>query len=349
MNEIRIFENETFGKIRVTEINGEPWFVGKDVADKLGYQNGSRDVNRHTDEEDRKKMMIFDGNQNKETIIINESGLYSLILSSKLPSAKAFKKWVTSEVLPSIHKMTTKLETITFKGNIDGLVFSKNGTPITTSRKIAEVTGKDHRHILRDIRDELNKLQKIHCPNLDSDIQLIINDFKEVDYLASNGQTYKEYELGEMATMQLMLKYSTEYRAKFIISFAKMKQAIMDMFKARVVESVLPQDSRSRQFVYVIRNPENDRIKIGVSNNVEKRLHILETGAGTKLDLVYKSIVCSNAFDIENMVHKHFNEYRIFGEWFQVDTSKVINFLEQQQYVLKSEFAKYVSVIGKER
>ena len=113
--------------------------------------------------------------------------------------------------------------------------------------------------------------------------------------------------------------------------------------------SVLPQDSRSRQFVYVIRNPENDRIKIGVSNNVEKRLHILETGAGTKLDLVYKSIVCSNAFDIENMVHKHFNEYRIFGEWFQVDTSKVINFLEQQQYVLKSEFAKYVSVIGKER
>ena len=120
MNEIRIFEKAEFGTIRTMEINGEPWFVGKDVADKLGYQNGSRDINRHTDEEDRKKMMIFDGNQNKETIIINESGLYSLILSSKLPSAKAFKKWVTSEVLPSIHKMTTKLETITFKGNIDG-------------------------------------------------------------------------------------------------------------------------------------------------------------------------------------------------------------------------------------
>ena len=104
MNEIRIFENETFGKIRVTEINGEPWFVGKDVADKLGYQNGSRDVNRHTDEEDRKKMMVFDGNQNKETIVINESGLYSLVLSSKLPTAKAFKRWVTSDILPSIRK-----------------------------------------------------------------------------------------------------------------------------------------------------------------------------------------------------------------------------------------------------
>ena len=74
------------------------------MADTLGYQNGSRDINRHVEEEDRHKAMIFDGNQNKETIIINESGLYSLILSSKLPKAKEFKRWVTSEVLPSIRK-----------------------------------------------------------------------------------------------------------------------------------------------------------------------------------------------------------------------------------------------------
>ena len=86
------------------EINGEPYFVGKDVADILGYQNGSRDINRHVDEDDREKVMIFDGNQNKESIIINESGLYSLILSSKLPNAKKFKRWVTSDVLPAIRK-----------------------------------------------------------------------------------------------------------------------------------------------------------------------------------------------------------------------------------------------------
>lgn len=85
-------------ELRTVEIDGEPWFVGKDVANTLGYQNGSRDINRHVDEEDRRKMMIFDGNQNKETIIINESGLHSLILSSKLPSAKEFKHWVTAEV-----------------------------------------------------------------------------------------------------------------------------------------------------------------------------------------------------------------------------------------------------------
>lgn len=107
MNEIKIFENREFGSIRTVEQNGEPWFVGKDVADTLGYQNGSRDINRHVDEEDRIKIMVFDGNQNKETIVVNESGLYSLILSSKLPTAKRFKHWVTSEVLPSIRKHGT--------------------------------------------------------------------------------------------------------------------------------------------------------------------------------------------------------------------------------------------------
>ena len=104
MNELKVFENPAFGRMRTIEIDGEPWFVGKDVAVALGYQNGSRDINRHVDEEDRCKTMVFDGNQDKETIVINESGLYSLILSSKLPTAKDFKRWVTKEVIPSIRK-----------------------------------------------------------------------------------------------------------------------------------------------------------------------------------------------------------------------------------------------------
>lgn len=104
MNELQIFKNKDFGEVRVIAINDEPWFVGKDVADALEYQNGSRDINRHVDELDRRKEMVHDGNQLKETILINESGLYSLIFSSKLPKAKEFKRWVTSEVLPTIRK-----------------------------------------------------------------------------------------------------------------------------------------------------------------------------------------------------------------------------------------------------
>lgn len=102
--ELQNYKNAEFGSVRTTTIGGQPYFVGKDVTDILGYQNGSRDINRHVDEEDRQKAMFFDGTQDKETIIINESGLYSLILSSKMPNAKKFKRWVTNDVLPAIRK-----------------------------------------------------------------------------------------------------------------------------------------------------------------------------------------------------------------------------------------------------
>ena len=104
MNEIQVFNNPEFGEIRTATIDGEPWFVGKDVTQVLEYQNGSRDINRHVDEEDRRVIPLVTAGQNRDSIIINESGLYSLILSSKLPNAKKFKRWVTSEVLPAIRK-----------------------------------------------------------------------------------------------------------------------------------------------------------------------------------------------------------------------------------------------------
>ena len=104
MNDLQFFKSEQFGEIRTVTVNNEPWFVGKDIADILGYQNGSRDINAHVDEEDKLKYQISTAGQMREQTIINESGLYSLILSSKLPTAKQFKRWVTSEVLPSIRK-----------------------------------------------------------------------------------------------------------------------------------------------------------------------------------------------------------------------------------------------------
>jgi len=105
--QMQIFENKDFGKVRVVEVGGETWFVGKDVAEALGYENGSRDIKRHVDDEDVGTTMIpqyRNGTLVSKTLIINESGLYSLILSSNLPAAKAFKRWVTSEILPSVRK-----------------------------------------------------------------------------------------------------------------------------------------------------------------------------------------------------------------------------------------------------
>lgn len=108
MNEMQVFNNEEFGSVRAAEIDGDVWLVGKDVADALGYQNPSEAINDHVDSEDRKILKNSDllvlNLPPRGMTFINESGLYSLVMSSKLPSAKKFKRWVTSEVLPSIRQ-----------------------------------------------------------------------------------------------------------------------------------------------------------------------------------------------------------------------------------------------------
>lgn len=104
MNELQIFQNKEFGNVRVIEIDGKPWFVGKDVAEALGYQNTSKALIDHVDDEDKLNNETLSSLGQRGGWLVNESGLYSLVLSSKLPSAKQFKRWVTSEVLPEIRK-----------------------------------------------------------------------------------------------------------------------------------------------------------------------------------------------------------------------------------------------------
>lgn len=104
MNNLQIFNSNEFGEIRVLDINSEPWFVGKDVAEVLGYSNPQKAIRMHIDEDDKGVNEMDTPGGIQKTTIINESGLYSLILSSKLPNAKKFKKWVTGEVLPTIRK-----------------------------------------------------------------------------------------------------------------------------------------------------------------------------------------------------------------------------------------------------
>lgn len=104
MNEIQIFISPEFGEIRTVMIDGEPWFVGKDVCRALGYADTYSGVRKNVDAEDKRGCPVGSTSGTQEMIVINESGLYSLIFGSKLESAKKFKKWVTSEVLPSIRK-----------------------------------------------------------------------------------------------------------------------------------------------------------------------------------------------------------------------------------------------------
>lgn len=106
MNELQIFKSQEFGQVRTVTIAGEPWLVGKDVATALGYSNPSNAVVTHVDDEDKTtySFQVSGSNYKTKATLINESGLYSLVLSSKLPTAKKFKHWVTAEILPSIRR-----------------------------------------------------------------------------------------------------------------------------------------------------------------------------------------------------------------------------------------------------
>lgn len=127
-NQIQLFTNQLFGSVSVLEINGEPWFIGNEIASILGYQNTRDALAVHVDTEDKNTVAIHDGipgNPNK--VIVNESGLYSLIFGSKLPAAKQFKHWVTAEVLPTMRKIgfsrsmqVLQEENIKLKGMVEG-------------------------------------------------------------------------------------------------------------------------------------------------------------------------------------------------------------------------------------
>ena len=105
-NMIKIFENDEFGKVRTVIKDGEPWLVGKDVAEILGYSNTRDALSRHVDTEDKTTVVISDSGSNykSKTTIINESGFYSLVLSSKMPRAKEFRRWVTATILPTLRR-----------------------------------------------------------------------------------------------------------------------------------------------------------------------------------------------------------------------------------------------------
>lgn len=124
MTEMQIFKSSEFGEVRTSEINGVPYFIGGEVAGVLGYANTSKAIREHVDEEDKLTERIVLSGQNREVILINESGLYSLILSSKLPSAKKFKRWVTIKVLPAIRQHGVYATDSSIKKSIEDLAWA---------------------------------------------------------------------------------------------------------------------------------------------------------------------------------------------------------------------------------
>lgn len=335
-NELKVFESNQFGDVRVVVVDNEPWFVAKDVCDALKIRTDT--IRVILDSEDVATLNdntidLFTKHRGRKPLIVSEAGLYSLILKSRKPEAKAFKRWVTHEILPKIRKVIGRLSEVECSGNADGIVWIKNGIPITTSIVMANVFGYTHDDILFAIRHKSNTSEY--------SAQFCARHIQEIKCLLEDGRETRAFELDEQAFYFIASFFKPqldEYRIRYIQAFARMNAALMDAFKARLVEQVLPQDNRTRQFVYVVKNPVADLVKIGVAHDVQRRIQQLETGAGVELELVYHSLVCSNAFSIERDVHAHFEQYRTFGEWFRVSPDEVVEYLEQQTFVLKNSF-----------
>jgi prophage antirepressor-like protein len=182
MNELQIFNNEQFGEIRAVELNGEPWFVGKDVAEALGYKDTVNALKSHVDPDDKQRgWQITTPSGKQDMTIINESGLYSLVLSSKLPNAKKFKRWITTEVIPSIRKHGAYM------------------TPDTMQRFIADPDFAIG--LLTALKDEQAKSRALEAEN-EKQSQLLADYEPKVQYL----ETILQSE-GTMTTAQIAADY----------------------------------------------------------------------------------------------------------------------------------------------
>lgn len=204
MQELQIFKNESFGEVRTMIIDNEPWFVGKDVAEVLGYSNTRDVLSKRVDIDDKNTVAIHDGIQgNPNMTIINESGLYSLILSSKLPKAKEFKRWVTSEVLPSIRK---------------------NGGYIANQESMTdeELMAKAYQVALKVIKqkeDENNKLRSDNSQlTVDNNIMKpkaeYFDELVDRNLLTNFRETAKQLHIGEKSFIKFLIDKKFIYRDK---------------------------------------------------------------------------------------------------------------------------------------
>lgn len=203
-NNLTIFKNPSFGEVRTTVINGEPWLVGKEVAEILGYKDASRAIFDHVDSEDKTTLVIRQPNSNykSQTAFINESGLYSLILRSNLPQAKEFKRWVTSEVLPAIRKQGGYMTTTT--DMTDEEIFAK-------ALKLADDTIKRREERIKQMEQEAEKQEQV-IQNKNQQILTMANEIQDMTPKAN----YYDMILNNKSTVlttQIALDYGLTAKA----------------------------------------------------------------------------------------------------------------------------------------
>lgn len=219
-SDIQTFENSEFGSIRIVEIDNEPYFVGRDVDTVLGYSNIRDALSRHVDDEDKNTVVNHDGNRgNPNMTVINESGLYSLILSSKLPTAKKFKRWVTSEVLPSIRKHGAYMTSAT----IEQAILNPD-TIIKLATALKEEQSKNKQ--LQAVNSELAVNNQIMKPKADYFDELV-----DRNLLTNLRETAKQLEIKQKDFINFLLEKKYLYRDKRgkLMPYAKKNNGLFEV------------------------------------------------------------------------------------------------------------------------
>lgn len=203
MNETQIFQSKEFGSVRVLEREDGPWFVGKDVASILEYTNTRKAIRDHVDEEDRREERIVTPSGEQTAAVINESGVYSLILSSKLPSAKAFKRWITTEVLPAIRR------TGGYMGRTEGL---SDAEIMARALEISQRTISERNRRIGELEIQNSRLavsNQVMKPKADYFDQLV-----DRNTLTNFRETAKQLNIPELQLIRFLVEKKYIYRDK---------------------------------------------------------------------------------------------------------------------------------------
>jgi Rha family phage regulatory protein len=243
------------------------------------------------------------------------------------------------QMMKNAENLLENLEIVNYSSGGSNLVFTKGGVPYTSSNIIAERFCKNHKDVMRSIDNHLVK-------NTDD---LMVSDFNRrnftpVEFLDNKHELRRAYELTEEGFSFTALGFTGEkadkFKIEFIQAFFEIRDALQNRIKAEIARDLFPCTTTKRNFVYVLSNSDNGYLKVGVSSNVDKRIKQLQTGSWAELSVEYRSMVCSNSFDIESTVHEKLRSKRVRGEWYDVSISDAISLIESEDHQLRTPLLK---------
>lgn len=328
MKDITLFSYEGKDIRTVVDNDGNPWFVGKDVAEALGYIDTADAIRRHCKKVNK---ISQQGDTPKSPpiniLIISEYDVYRLIMRSNLPDAEKFQDWVVEEVLPSIRK-TGLFANIPICYN-NSNILQIGGELFTTTLNIAEIFKKDHYDVIRNFKDAIDEIRKI-TENYRQPTKT--NFIFEADvYTDKQGRLQNCYRVNRPLFNYVVLNYTGDKANKYRMLFIEQFEEMDSYLKLQLSKQLIYQ-KESDQAVYVIKNEQTGLIKIGVAKDPESRMNTLSNQSGCDLQMVFCTPKCKNAYEIEQNIHKLFLKNRERGEWFNIDESEVVEEIKTHSF-----------------